>query len=40
MGDGEIGRPTNDEIPIARKLRAHIRWSPSELDSVVRLQKR
>jgi N-acetylneuraminate synthase len=39
LGDGKIGLPTKEEIVIARKLRAHIPWSISELERATRADK-
>jgi N-acetylneuraminate synthase len=39
LGDGKIGLPTNEEVGIARKLRAHIPWSTGELERVARANK-
>jgi N-acetylneuraminate synthase len=36
MGDGMIGRPTRGEIPVARKLREHVRWDAGELELAAR----
>ena len=36
MGNGEIGQPKSEEVPIARTLRAHIPWDASQLDGVFR----
>jgi N-acetylneuraminate synthase len=36
MGDGEIGLLTTDEVSIAHRLRAHIRWDATQLDGHIR----
>jgi N-acetylneuraminate synthase len=39
MGSGDVGLPSVEEIPIARRLRAHIPWDASEMERVVRSKR-